>query len=266
MSQADSAAPDAKSLPLEGITVLDLTRPARVPLRAAPCGLGLERPTSSPDAGGVNTPLGRFDSELHRNKRGCGGTESDEGRAVFRSLFDAESSVDKRRSVNTAQCLRRRAPVNRNVYGSIRRLFGAYGKRAGGTRRQGMGGIWRSPDSGQGRCAWVAIADMTAGNRSALDHDGLSTARAPAGQWGHEPARSASSLLDFRTPRWLMKCKSRKRPGRSSDGHRRVYEQRRFSQLAAASGRVLALCDARAPRWRPTPGGRRRHRPARKIQ
>ena len=277
MTPPDVAQPAVERLPLDGITVLDLTLARAGPTcvrHLADWGanvIRIEPPTTGEDE------VGRRDGfdfqNLHRNKRAIQlNLKSDEGRAVFMKLVkDADVIVENMRSA-----VKHRLGVSYDdvrqvnpkiVYGSISGFgqSGPYGKRAGVDQIvQGMGGLMSItglPGQGPVRVG-VAIADLTAGNLLALSimMALFDRTRTGVGKWVHTSLlESIIFMLDFQASRWLMKGEVAKQAGNdhptgtptgvfpSSDG---------FFNIAAASERVYGrMCDAIGhPEWKTKPG------------
>jgi formyl-CoA transferase len=277
MSPANTAAPDAKSLPLEGITVLDLTRARAGPTcvrHLADWGANIIRVEAPEEP--TEDYTGRRDGfdfqNLHRNKRMIRlDLKAPEGLAAFMKLVEkADVIVENMRSA-----VKHRLKVSyddvRKVnpkifYGSISGFgqSGPYGKRAGVDQIvQGMGGLMSVtglPGQGPVRVG-VAIADLTAGNLLALAimMALFDRTRTGVGRWVHTSLLEAQVfMLDFQAARYLMKGEVAKQAGNdhptgvptgvfpSTDGH---------FNIAAASTRVWErLADALGkPEWKTKP-------------
>ena len=267
MTPADSAATDARHLPLEGITVLDLTRARAGPTcvrHLADWGANIIRIEAPEEP--TEDYTGRRDwfdfQNLHRNKRMMRlDLKSPEGLAAFMKLVEkADVIVENMRSA-----VKHRLKVSYDdvrkvnpkiVYGSISGFgqSGPYGKRAGVDQIvQGMGGLMSVtglPGQGPVRVG-VAIADLTAGNLLALAimMALFDRTRTGAGRWVHTSLLEAQIfMLDFQAARYLIKGEVAKQAGNdhptgvptgvfpSADGH---------FNIAASSTRVWGrLCDA----------------------
>ena len=274
---ADSTSPPASSLPLSGITVLDLTLARAGPTCVRHLGdWGADIIRVEPPASGGEDVTGRregFDFQnLHRNKRTMHlNLKTDEGRAAFMKLVArADVIVENMRSAVKHRLgvafddVRKVNP--RIVYGSISGFgqTGPYGKRAGVDQIvQGMGGLMSVtglPGQGPVRVG-IPIADLTAGNLLALAimmalYD---RTRTGVGRWVHTSLlESQVFMLDFQASRWLMDGEVARQAGNdhptgtptgvfpTSDGH---------INIAAASERVwLRFCEAIGkPEWKTAP-------------
>jgi crotonobetainyl-CoA:carnitine CoA-transferase CaiB-like acyl-CoA transferase len=261
-------------LPLDGITVLDLTLARAGPTcvrHLGDWGADIIR-VEPPEAQGEDVTGRRDGSDfqnLHRNKRTMHlNLKTDEGRAAFMKLVvKADVIVENMRSAVKHKLgvsyddVRKVNP--KIVYGSISGFgqTGPYGKRAGVDQIvQGMGGLMSVtglPGQGPVRVG-VAIADMTAGNLLALAimMALFDRTRTGQGRWVHTSLLEAQVfMLDFQASRWLMNKEIAKQAGNdhptgtptgvfpSSDGH---------FNIAAASQRVWErMCDAMGkPEWK----------------
>ena len=274
MTSTDTAS--QPHLPLNGITVLDLTLARAGPTcvrHLADWGanvIRIEPPKTGEDE------VGRRDGfdfqNLHRNKRAIQlNLKSDEGRAAFMKLVEkADVIVENMRSAVKGRLgiayddVRKVNP--KIVYGSISGFgqSGPYGKRAGVDQIvQGMGGLMSItglPGQGPVRVG-IAIADLTAGNLLALAimMALFDRTRTGVGKWVHTSLlESIVFMLDFQASRWLMKGEVAKQAGNdhptgtptgvfpTSDG---------YINIAAASERVwLRLCDTVGhPEWKEKP-------------
>jgi formyl-CoA transferase len=276
MTTGNTAAETKTNLPLEGITVLDLTLARAGPTcvrHLADWGanvIRIEPPKTGEDE------VGRRDGfdfqNLHRNKRAMNlNLKSEEGKAVFMKLVEGADVIVENMRASVKHRLgvayddvRKVNP--RIVYGSISGFgqTGPYGKRAGVDQIvQGMGGLMSItglPGQGPVRVG-IAIADLTAGNLLALAimMALFDRTRTGVGKWVHTSLlESIIFMLDFQASRWLMKGEVAKQAGNdhptgtptgvfpTSDGH---------INIAAASERVwLRLCDAIGhPEWKEKP-------------
>jgi formyl-CoA transferase len=271
---ATPASPAADThLPLEGITVLDLTLARAGPTcvrHLADWGADVIR--IEPPAQGEDE-VGRRDGfdfqNLHRNKRAIQlNLKSEAGLEMFMKMVEkADVIVEnmraevKHRLGVSYDDVRKVNP--RIVYGSISGFgqTGPYGKRAGVDQIvQGMGGLMSItglPGQGPVRVG-IAIADLTAGNLLALAITMalFDRTRTGVGKWVHTSLlESIIFMLDFQASRWLMRGEVAKQAGNdhptgtptgvfpTSDGH---------INIAAAGERVwLRCCDALGhPEWK----------------
>jgi crotonobetainyl-CoA:carnitine CoA-transferase CaiB-like acyl-CoA transferase len=292
-SPADKAAfADSKTrLPLNGITVLDLTLARAGPTAVrhfADWGadvIRIEPPTE--EAEGVTGRRHGFDFQnLHRNKRGVTlNLKTPEGHAAFMRLAAKADVVLENMRANVKHRLKVsyddvKAVNPRIVYGSISGFGqdGPYGPRAGVDQiAQGMGGLMSitgEPGRGPMRVG-IPIDDLTAGNLLAL---GCMMAlfdreRTGVGRWVTTSLLEAQIfMLDFQASRWLMEGEVAGQAGNdhptgiptgvfpTSDGH---------INIAASSARVfLRFCEAIGrPDWLEkedwkTQGGRSKDRKA----
>jgi crotonobetainyl-CoA:carnitine CoA-transferase CaiB-like acyl-CoA transferase len=268
-SPADKAAlADATTrLPLNGITVLDLTLARAGPTAVrhfADWGanvIRIEPPTE--EAEGVTGRRHGFDFQnLHRNKRCITlNLKTPEGHAAFMKLAKTADVILE----NMRAAVKHRLKVSyddvkavnpRIVYGSISGFGqdGPYGPRAGVDQiAQGMGGLMSitgEPGKGPMRVG-IPIDDLTAGNLLAL---GCMMAvfdreRTGVGRWVTTSLLEAQIfMLDFQGSRWLMEKEVAGQAGNdhptgiptgvfpTSDGH---------INIAASSSRVFArFCEA----------------------
>jgi formyl-CoA transferase len=211
-------------LPLDGITVLDLTRARAGPTAARHLGdwgadvIKIEAPGESKTEGLGGDRHGPDFLNLHRNKRSLTlNLKSDEGRDIFLSLAKtADVIVEnyradvKFRLAIDYETVREINP--RIVYGSISGFGqdGPYRDRAGVDQiAQGMGGLMSItglPGQGPVRVG-IPIADLSAGNYLAM---GMLLAlfereRSGEGQWVHTSLlESQIAMLDFQAARWLI--------------------------------------------------------------
>src|SRR4051794_4842553 len=269
---------DSKTrLPLNGITVLDLTLARAGPTAArhfADWGANVIRikpPTE--EAEGVTGRRHGFDFQnLHRNKRAVTlNLKTPEGHAAFMRLAAKADVVLENMRANVKHRLKVayedvRAVNPRIVYGSISGFGqdGPYGPRAGVDQiAQGMGGLMSItglPGQGPVRVG-IPIADLTAGNLLAL---GIMMAlyergRTGTGRWVQTSLLEAQIfMLDFQAARWLIAGEVAPQAGNdhptgiptgvfpTSDGH---------INIAASSNRVWErFCDAIGrPDWKTKP-------------
>jgi formyl-CoA transferase len=271
---AESYMAGKEHLPLNGITVLDLTLARAGPTcvrHLADWGANIIRieppETASEDLTGRREG---FDFQnLHRNKRMVRlNLKAPEGHAAFMRLVEKADVIIE----NMRAAVKHRLKVSyddvrkvnpRIVYGSISGFgqTGPYGKRAGVDQIvQGMGGLMSITGlAGQGPVrVGLPIADLTAGNLLAL---GVSMAlfdrtRTGVGKWVHTSLLEAQIfMLDFQASRWLISKEVAKQAGNdhptgiptgvfpSSDGH---------FNIAASSARVFGrFCEAIGkPEWK----------------
>ncbi len=213
------------TLPLSGITVLDLTLARAGPTcvrHLADWGanvIRIEAPAEGADAEGVAGQRGGSDQDnLHRNKRAiCLNLKDPAGHAVFMRLLETADVVVE----NMRPSVKHRLKVSwddvhaanpRVVYGSISGFGqdGPYGLRAGVDQiAQGMGGLMAVtgfPGQGPVRVG-IAIADMTAGTTLAL---GIMVAlfdriRTGEGRWVTTSLlESQIFMMDFQATRWTV--------------------------------------------------------------
>ena len=254
-------------LPLNGITVLDLTL-----ARAGPTAVrhfadwGADVIRIEPPAGEGEDVAGRrhgFDFQnLHRNKRAITlNLKTPEGHAAFMRLAAKADVILENMRANVKHRLKVsyddvRAVNPRIVYGSISGFGqdGPYGARAGVDQiAQGMGGLMSitgEPGRGPMRVG-IPIDDLTAGNLLAL---GCMMAlfdreRTGVGRWVTTSLLEAQVfMLDFQASRWLMEGEVAGQAGNdhptgiptgvfpTSDGH---------INIAASSSRVFTrFCEA----------------------
>jgi formyl-CoA transferase len=264
-------------LPLEGITVLDLTL-----ARAGPTAVrhfadwGADVIRIEPPATDGEDVAGRrhgFDFQnLHRNKRAITlNLKAEEGHAAFMRLAKTADVVLENMRANVKHRLKVsyedvRAVNPRIVYGSISGFGqdGPYGPRAGVDQiAQGMGGLMSitgEPGRGPMRVG-IPVDDLTAGNLLALgcmmalfdrQHTGV-------GRWVTTSLLEAQVfMLDFQASRWLMEGEVAGQAGNdhptgiptgvfpTSDGH---------INIAASSSRVFTrFCEAIGrPDWLDNP-------------
>jgi len=268
-SPADKAMfADSKTrLPLNGITVLDLTLARAGPTAVrhfADWGANVIR--IEPPASDGEDVAGRrhgFDFQnLHRNKRAITlNLKTPEGHAAFMKLVKTADVVLENMRANVKHRLKVSYDdvkvVNpRIVYGSISGFGqdGPYGPRAGVDQiAQGMGGLMTitgEPGRGPMRVG-IPIDDLTAGNLLAL---GCMMAiydreRTGVGRWVTTSLLEAQIfMLDFQASRWLMEKEVAGQAGNdhptgiptgvfpTSDGH---------INIAASSSRVFTrFCEA----------------------
>ena len=274
-SPADKAAFAASTnrLPLNGITVLDLTLARAGPTAVrhfADWGANVIRIEPPPGEG--EDVAGRrhgFDFQnLHRNKRAVTlNLKAKEGHEAFMRLAAKADVVLENMRANVKHRLKVsyedvRAVNPRIVYGSISGFGqdGPYGPRAGVDQiAQGMGGLMSitgEPGRGPMRVG-IPIDDLTAGNLLAL---GCMMAlfdreRTGVGRWVTTSLLEAQVfMLDFQASRWLMEGEVAGQAGNdhptgiptgvfpTSDGH---------INIAASSSRVFArFCEAiERPDW-----------------
>jgi formyl-CoA transferase len=215
----------ARSLPLDGIKVLDLSRARSGPTavrQLADWGadaLMIEPPFSvNPDANMSGPRTGPDFQNLNRNKRSMTLNLKDpEGLAIFKRLAASSDVVlenfrpdVKLRLGIDYETLAKSNP--RLIYASISGFgqSGPYSDRPGFDQiAQGMGGLMSItglPGQGPVR-AGIAIDDLTAGLFTAM---GVLLAlierqRSGRGQWVHSSLLQAQiALLDFQAARWLM--------------------------------------------------------------
>ncbi len=268
-SPADKAmfAESQTRLPLNGITVLDLTLARAGPTAVrhfADWGANVIR--IEPPAGEGEDVAGRrhgFDFQnLHRNKRAISlNLKSPEGHAAFMRLVktadvvleNMRANVKHRLKVSYDDC---KAVNPRIVYGSISGFGqdGPYGPRAGVDQiAQGMGGLMSitgEPGRGPMRVG-IPIDDLTAGNLLAL---GCMMAlwdreKTGVGRWVTTSLLEAQIfMLDFQASRWLME---KEVAGQAGNDHRTGIPTGVFPtadghiNIAASSSRVFArFCEA----------------------
>ena len=215
----------ARSLPLDGIKVLDLSRARSGPTavrQLADWGadaLMIEPPFSvNPDANMSGPRTGPDFQNLNRNKRSMTlNLKEPEGLAIFKRLAASSDVVlenfrpdVKLRLGIDYETLAKSNP--RLIYASISGFgqSGPYRDRPGFDQiAQGMGGLMSItglPGQGPVR-AGIAIDDLTAGLFTAM---GVLLAlierqRSGRGQWVHSSLLQAQiALLDFQAARWLM--------------------------------------------------------------
>jgi formyl-CoA transferase len=260
------------TLPLSGITVLDLTLARAGPTcvrHLADWGADVIRiePPGGDDIAGNRHG---FDFQnLHRNKRAMRlNLKEPAGHAAFMRLARTADVVVENMRAEVKHRLKVayddvRAVNPRIVYGSISGFGqdGPYGKRAGVDQiAQGMGGLMSItglPGQGPVRVG-VPIADLTAGNLLAL---GITMAllertRTGVGRWVHTSLLEAQIfMLDFQASRWLIGHEVAPQAGNDhptgiptgvfpvSDGH---------INIAASSARMWErFCDAIGrPDWK----------------
>jgi formyl-CoA transferase len=274
-SPADKAAfADSQTrLPLNGITVLDLTL-----ARAGPTAVrhfadwGADVIRIEPPASEGEDVAGRrhgFDFQnLHRNKRAITlNLKTPEGHAAFMKLAAKADVILENMRANVKHRLKVSyddvKAINPGiVYGSISGFGqdGPYGKRAGVDQiAQGMGGLMSitgEPGRGPMRVG-IPVDDLTAGNLLAL---GCMMAlfdrqRTGVGRWVTTSLLEAQIfMLDFQASRWLMEQEVAGQAGNdhptgiptgvfpTSDGH---------INIAASSSRVFTrFCQAiERPDW-----------------
>jgi len=268
-SPADQAlfAASQTRLPLNGITVLDLTLARAGPTAVrhfADWGANVIR--IEPPASEGEDVAGRrhgFDFQnLHRNKRAVTlNLKSKEGHEAFMRLAKTADVVLENMRANVKHRLKVsyddvKAVNPRIVYGSISGFGqdGPYGPRAGVDQiAQGMGGLMSitgEPGRGPMRVG-IPIDDLTAGNLLAL---GCMMAlfdreRTGVGRWVTTSLLEAQVfMLDFQASRWLMEGEVAGQAGNdhptgiptgvfpTSDGH---------INIAASSSRVFSrFCEA----------------------
>lgn len=254
-------------LPLNGITVLDLTLARAGPTAVrhfADWGadvIRIEPPaTEGEDVAGRRTG---FDFQnLHRNKRAITlNLKTPEGHAAFMRLAEKADVILENMRANVKHRLKVsyddvRAVNPRIVYGSISGFGqdGPYGARAGVDQiAQGMGGLMSitgEPGRGPMRVG-IPVDDLTAGNLLAMgclmalfDRE-----RTGVGRWVTTSLlESQIFMLDFQASRWLMEKEVAGQAGNdhptgiptgvfpTADGH---------INIAASSSRVFArFCEA----------------------
>ncbi len=211
------------SLPLTGVTVLDLTLARAGPTcvrHLADWGanvIKIEAPAADPDDP-IGARGGSDYENLHRNKRAiCLNLKEPEGHAAFMRMVEQADIVVE----NMRPAVKHRLKVAwedvhavnpRVVYGSISGFGqdGPYGLRAGVDQiAQGMGGLMSvtgMPGQGPVRVG-IAIADLTAGNMLAL---GIMMAlfdrqRSGVGRWVTTSLLEAQIfMMDFQATRWTI--------------------------------------------------------------
>src|ERR1700710_2119313 len=268
-SPADKAmfAASQTRLPLNGITVLDLTLARAGPTAVrhfADWGANVIR--IEPPASDGEDVAGRrhgFDFQnLHRNKRAVTlNLKTKEGHEAFMRLAAKADVILENMRANVKHRLKVsyedvKAINPRIVYGSISGFGqdGPYGPRAGVDQiAQGMGGLMSItglPGQGPVRVG-IPIADLTAGNLLAL---GVMTAlfdreKTGVGRWVTTSLLEAQIfMLDFQASRWLIAKEVAPQAGNdpptgiptgvfpTSDGH---------INIAASSSRVFTrFCEA----------------------
>src|ERR1700753_2825691 len=290
-SPADKAmfAANQARLPLNGITVLDLTL-----ARAGPPAVGhfadwgadvirIEPPTD--EAEGVTGRRHGFDFQnLHRNKRAITlNLKTKEGHEASMRLVAKADVVLENMRANVKHRLKVsyddvKAVNPRIVYGSISGFGqdGPYGPRAGVDQiAQGMGGLMSitgEPGRGPMRVG-IPIDDLTAGNLLAL---GCMMAifdreRTGVGRWVTTSLLEAQHLMmDFQDSRWVLEKEVAGQAGNdhptgiptgvfpTSDGHINIAASsaRVFTRFCEAIGKPEWLED---PEWK-TQVGRSKHR------
>ena len=271
--QGEALADSQARLPLNGITVLDLTLARAGPTAVrhfADWGANVIR--IEPPAGDGEDVAGRrhgFDFQnLHRNKRAVTlNLKSTEGHEAFMRLAAKTDVVLENMRANVKHRLKVsyedvKAVNPRIVYGSISGFGqdGPYGPRAGVDQiAQGMGGLMSitgEPGRGPMRVG-IPIDDLTAGNLLAL---GCMMAlfdrqRTGVGRWVTTSLLEAQVfMLDFQASRWLMEGEVAGQAGNdhptgiptgvfpTSDGH---------INIAASSSRVFTrFCETiERPDW-----------------
>jgi crotonobetainyl-CoA:carnitine CoA-transferase CaiB-like acyl-CoA transferase len=274
-SPADKAhfAASQTRLPLNGITVLDLTLARAGPTAVrhfADWGANVIR--IEPPASEGEDVAGRrhgFDFQnLHRNKRAITlNLKTPEGHAAFMRLAEKADVILENMRANVKHRLKVsyedvRKVNPRIVYGSISGFGqdGPYGARAGVDQiAQGMGGLMSitgEPGRGPMRVG-IPVDDLTAGNLLALGcmmalFDRVTTG---VGRWVTTSLLEAQIfMLDFQASRWLMESEVAGQAGNdhptgiptgvfpTSDGH---------INIAASSSRVFTrFCEAiERPDW-----------------
>jgi crotonobetainyl-CoA:carnitine CoA-transferase CaiB-like acyl-CoA transferase len=268
-SPADKAmfADSQTRLPLNGITVLDLTL-----ARAGPTAVrhfadwGADVIRIEPPATEGEDVAGRrhgFDFQnLHRNKRAVTlNLKSKEGHEAFMRLAAKADVILENMRANVKHRLKVsyddvKAINPRIVYGSISGFGqdGPYGPRAGVDQiAQGMGGLMTitgEPGRGPMRVG-IPVDDLTAGNLLALGcmMALLDRERTGVGRWATTSLLEAQVfMLDFQASRWLMEGEVAGQAGNdhptgiptgvfpTSDGH---------INIAASSSRVFTrFCEA----------------------
>ncbi|MBN8896797.1 MAG: formyl-CoA transferase [Rhodospirillales bacterium 69-11] len=254
-------------LPLNGITVLDLTLARAGPTAVrhfADWGadvIRIEPPaTEGEDVAGRRTG---FDFQnLHRNKRAITlNLKTPEGHAAFMRLAAKADVILENMRANVKHRLKVsyddvRAVNPRIVYGSISGFGqdGPYGARAGVDQiAQGMGGLMSitgEPGRGPMRVG-IPVDDLTAGNLLAMGclMALFDRGRTGVGRWVTTSLLEAQIfMLDFQASRWLMEKEVAGQAGNdhptgiptgvfpTADGH---------INIAASSSRVFArFCEA----------------------
>lgn len=266
-SPLDKSSLTETRMPLNGITVLDLTLARAGPTAVrhfADWGANVIRIEPPPSEG--EDVAGRrhgFDFQnLHRNKRAITlNLKTTEGHAAFMRLAEKADVILENMRAQVKHRLKVsyedvRAINPRIVYGSISGFGqdGPYGKRAGVDQiAQGMGGLMSitgEPGRGPMRVG-IPIDDLTAGNLLAMgclmalfDRE-----RTGVGRWVTTSLLEAQIfMLDFQASRWLMEGEVAGQAGNdhptgiptgvfpTSDGH---------INIAASSSRVFArFCEA----------------------
>ncbi len=214
-----------RSLPLDGIKVLDLSRARSGPTavrQLADWGaeaLMIEPPLSiNPDSSMSGPRTGPDFQNLNRNKRSMTLNLKDpEGLAIFRRLAETFDVVVE----NFRPDVKHRLGIDyeslaasnpRLIYASISGFgqSGPYRDRPGFDQiAQGMGGLMSItglPGQGPVRVG-VAIDDLTAGLFTAMDVllALIERQRSGCGQWVHSSLLQAQiAMLDFQAARWLM--------------------------------------------------------------
>jgi formyl-CoA transferase len=292
-SPADKAMTAASQtrLPLNGITVLDLTLARAGPTAVrhfADWGANVIRieppPAENEDVAGRRHG---FDFQnLHRNKRSVTlNLKTEVGHAAFMRLAQSADVVLENMRANVKHRLKVsyedvRAVNPRIVYGSISGFGqdGPYGHRAGVDQiAQGLGGLMSitgEPGRGPMRVG-IPVDDLTAGNLLAL---GCMMAlfdreRTGVGRWVTTSLLEAQVfMLDFQASRWLMQGEIAGQAGNdhptgiptgvfpTSDGHINIAasSSRLFTRFCEAIGRPEWL---EHPDWR-TQSGRSLNRHA----
>jgi formyl-CoA transferase len=222
---ANATEPSTETLPLEGITVLDLTRARAGPTavrQLADWGadaIKIEEPGSPDTDDSMGGARVGFDFQnLHRNKRSLTlNLKAPEGHDIFMKLVakadvvveNYRPDVKRRLGIDYDAC----AAVNpRIVYGSISGFgqTGPYRDRPGYDQvAQGMGGLMSVtglPGQGPVRVG-IPIADLTAG---IFLSQGILLAlfareKTGKGQWVQTSLLEAQiQMLDFQAARWLI--------------------------------------------------------------
>lgn len=212
------------TLPLAGLTALDLTRARAGPTAARHLGdwgadvIKIELPTESTTEGLGGARHGPDFLNLHRNKRSLTlNLKSEEGHGIFMDLAERADFVVENYRADVKHRLKIdydtvRAVNPRIIYGSISGFGqdGPYRDRAGVDQiAQGMGGLMSItglPGQGPVRVG-IPIADLSAGNYLAM---GMLLAlyereRSGEGQWVHTSLlESQIAMLDFQAARWLI--------------------------------------------------------------
>src|SRR4030095_14527028 len=274
---AASQSSGKEHLPLNGITVLDLTLARAGPTcvrHLADWGAHIIR-IEPPEAGSEDLTGRRegFDFQnLHRNKRMIRlNLKSPAGHAAFMRLVEKADVVIENMRAEVKHRLKVsyddvRKVNPRIVYGSISGFgqSGAYGKRAGVDQIvQGMGGLMSVtglPGQGPVRVG-LPIADLTAGNLLApgLMMELSPRTRTGGGRWVHTSLLEAQIfMMDFQAARWLIAKEVAKQAGNdhptgiptgvfpASDGH--------FNIAAGSSPVFERFCDAIGkPEWKDKP-------------